>query len=73
MAKTNQQLLDKICEEEGVDEMELLEEAVFDSVVPAICKNCEMVNEMEPDQERGYCDNCGKNEVVSCLILAGLI
>jgi hypothetical protein len=56
---------------ETVDEM--LEAATFDSVSPAICFDCDHTCEMEPDQDRGYCENCGQNTVVSALILAGII
>jgi len=44
-----------------------------DSTVPAICTNCDATSYMEPDQEKGFCENCGNNSVVSCLVLAGLI
>jgi hypothetical protein len=54
---------------------ELLEAAALDSVSPAICtnENCDYTAEMEPDQERGYCEVCGTNTVASALVLAGLI
>lgn len=55
--------------------MSMLEEATFDSVAPAICSNdgCDYSTDMEPDQDRGWCEECGTNTVVSCLILAGII
>jgi hypothetical protein len=55
--------------------MDMLEHATFDSVAPAICSNegCDYSTEMEPDQDRGWCEECGTNTVVSCLILAGII
>jgi hypothetical protein len=34
---------------------------------------CGCTAEMEPDQRAGYCEQCGKNKVVSALILAGVI
>jgi len=54
---------------------ELAENVVFDSVSPAICCNpdCNCTCEMEPDQDRGYCDECHTNTMVSALVLAGLI
>jgi hypothetical protein len=57
------------------DEMEMLERAVLDSCVPAICMNpdCDYTTEMEPDQDRGWCEACGTNTVKSCLILAGIM
>lgn len=57
---------------ESVDAM--LEAATFDSVSPAICvqPHCEYTAEMEPDQDRGHCEACGCQTVVSALVLAGL-
>ena len=51
----------------------MLEASVIDSVAPAICIDCGLTTEMEPDQERGYCEGCGQNTVVSACILARLI
>ena len=46
-----------------------------DSVSPAICMNegCEYTAEMEPDQDRGFCEVCETNTMVSALVLAGII
>jgi len=57
------------------DEMEMLEAATIDSVAPAICMNpdCDYTTEMEPDQDRGWCELCEANTVKSCLVLAGII
>jgi hypothetical protein len=54
---------------------DLLAEVVGDSINPAICINpdCSYTCEMEPDQERGYCDECHTNTMQSALILAGII
>jgi hypothetical protein len=48
---------------------------VTDSVSPAFCteRDCSYITEMEPDQDRGYCELCGRNTVASALALAGLI
>lgn len=63
-----------LCVEEGYsDPVDMLEESVKDSIVPAICMNCDAIHYMEPDQGSGFCENCGNNSVVSCLVLAGLI
>lgn len=71
---TNQQLLDKLAEIEGYeDSMELLEANAVDSVVPAICRDCQYTEGMEPDQTRGWCPECNKNSMVSCMVLAGVI
>lgn len=70
----NNELLNYLANEEGYDDvMEMLEAATFDSVVPAICTECQGTGNMEPDQDQGHCEGCGNNTMVSCLILAGII
>jgi hypothetical protein len=53
----------------------MLEASITDSVAPAICTElgCDYTTEMEPDQDAGHCEACGKNSVASALVLAGLI
>ena len=63
----------ELCEEEGVSEMKMLEQATSNSVVPAICTNCGAIYEYEPDCIDGFCDECETNSVQSCLVLAGII
>lgn len=61
---------------EGFDDpMEMLEEAVMDSVCPGICMNpgCDYTIEVEPDQRKGWCEACETNTVKSGLMLAGVI
>lgn len=59
---------------EGFDTLEdMLAAATFDSVSPGICLECDGTTEVEPDQDRGYCESCGRNTVVSALVLAGII
>ena len=43
--------------------------------VPAICTNegCSFCIDMEPDQDRGWCNECKTNTVASALILYGII
>ena len=55
--------------------VEMLKAYVTDSVSPAFCidPHCSYTTEMEPDQDRGYCELCGRNTVASALVLAGLI
>jgi hypothetical protein len=68
--------LDQLIEIEGFESEEaLLAAALIDSVSPAICLNngCDYTAEMEPDQDRGFCEACGTNSVASALILAGII
>jgi hypothetical protein len=74
--KLKQAKLARLIEIEGFDNFEQLAQAVLsDSVSPAICTepDCDYTAEMEPDQDRGYCEACGKQSVVSALVLAGLI
>jgi hypothetical protein len=75
-SQVRQEKLAKLLAAEGYDKLEDLAEAIFsDSVSPAICTDadCDYTSEMEPDQDAGYCESCGKNTVVSALVLAGLI
>lgn len=79
MAKYSEQFkrekFHKLMEIEGYeDEMGLLEK-VFDTVVPAICmnKDCDYSEEMEPDQDAGWCPECKTNTLCSCLVLANII
>lgn len=73
--ETKQKKLKKLAEIEGKSVEELIEIASFDSVVPSICMEpgCDYTTGMEPDQRQGYCEGCGKNTVVSCGVLAGII
>jgi hypothetical protein len=68
-------LIDLAADYGYTDVDELLGAAMFDSVCPGICMNedCDYSTEVEPDQERGWCENCGTNTVVSALMLAGVI
>jgi len=70
----NQKLLE-LAIIEGLEVKELLEEATFDSVCMGICKNkdCDYTAEVEPDQDKGWCEECNTNTVVSPLMLAGII
>jgi hypothetical protein len=68
--------LDQLIEIEGYDSLEALAQAVFaDSVSPGICTNegCSFTIEVEPDQDRGYCEECGTQTVKSALVLTGII
>jgi len=60
------------------DEADLFAAAASDSVGPAICCNpenpeCDYTAEMEPDQDAGWCEMCGKGTLVSGLMLGGLM
>jgi hypothetical protein len=71
--------LAKLIEIEGFEGADALFTAVIsDSVCPAICCNpenpdCDYTAEMEPDQDRGWCEACGTNTVVAALVLGGII
>ena len=71
--------LRKLSEVEGYTSLdELLAAAATDSISPAICCNpdkpeCDYTAEMEPDQDRGWCEECQRGTVVSALVLGGLI
>jgi hypothetical protein len=55
--------LDRLIESAGYESLEDLATAVVtDSVSPAICidPDCDYTTEMEPDQDAGYCEICGK-------------
>jgi hypothetical protein len=68
--------LQKLMETEGYTNVtEMLAACVADSVNPAICMNedCDYVCGMEPDQDRGWCDECSTNSMTAALVLAGVI
>ena len=70
------QKLMKLCEIEGFENVEdVLFSSIADSGCPAICmtEGCDYTTEMEPDQDAGHCEACGKNSVASGLVLAGVI
>lgn len=68
--------LAKLIEIEGFETLDqMLQAVVADSVCPGICidPGCNYTVEVEPDQDRGWCEVCGTQTVRSALILAGLI
>jgi hypothetical protein len=68
--------LELLAEIEGYgDTMDLLDAASIDSVVPGICMeaDCDYTTGVEPDCDEGWCEECQKNTVKSCMILAGVI
>jgi hypothetical protein len=68
--------LQKLAELEGFDTVdEMFDAAVTDGECPGICVNpaCDHTADVEPDQRKGYCENCGTQTVKSCLVLAELI
>ena len=74
--KMNTEKLEKIVESEGyLNVDDLLAESTYNSVVLGVCANplCDVIIEVEPDQDRGWCPNCQANTIVSCLVLAELL
>lgn len=68
--------LDRLVESEGYPNIEeLLRDASFDSLCPGICMSdgCDYTTEVEPDQDKGWCECCCDNTIASALILAGVI
>ena len=68
--------LDLLVETEGFDSLDdLIAATISDSVSPAICMNegCDYTAEMEPDQDRGWCEMCERGTLVSGLVLGGII
>ena len=73
---TRSELLQELATEWGYRSPEQLVEAyVFDGIMPAICTtpDCGYSTEMEPDQDRGWCEHCCTNTVVSAAVLMGVI
>jgi hypothetical protein len=76
--QVRQQKLAKLLVIEGLSDVEQLFHAGLFSNrpgAPSICMNedCNYTCDMEPDQERGWCDECRTNSMMSGLILAELI
>ena len=70
--------LQTLMEIEGFESLEdLMSDCEFGMRVgvPAICMNddCEYSEDMEPDQDRGWCEECQTNSLKSAYILAGII
>jgi hypothetical protein len=68
--------LNHLAEIEGFDTpAALIEEYITDSLCPAICMTdgCDYSEELEPDQDRGWCPECNAGTLKSALVLAGLI
>ena len=53
----------------------MLEDYAYKSVVPGVCKDvdCLAVTDVEPDQDKGWCEICSAPTVKSCLMIWGLI
>lgn len=57
------------------DSSEFGEKFIQEGVVPGICMNydCDFTAWYEPDQDRGFCEECGTQTVRSGLILMGVM
>ena len=55
------------------EEYDLIRSYVNEDIVPGICKKCDYTTFVEPDSTGGYCEVCGTQSVVSCLVLADII
>jgi hypothetical protein len=65
-----------LCQEYGFDSsLEMAEEFFNEGTVPGICMNpgCSATYEYEPDQDKGWCEECGTNSVKSLFVLMGII
>jgi hypothetical protein len=75
----NQTKLAMLAVLEGLTIEEMLAEATLDSMVNGVAKGicsdpiCNYTNDVEPDQDKGYCEKCGGQTVTSCMVLAGMI
>ena len=57
------------------DKMSLIKQVYLSSIVPGICvkDDCSYTKDVEPDQDRGYCEVCNTQTVESILILEGAV
>jgi hypothetical protein len=73
---SNLSKLDLLADIEGFKDVDtMLDECIADSVCPGICINdgCDYTTEVEPDQQKGWCELCEEGTVASALVLAGVI
>ncbi len=70
----DQDKLNTLIELEGFeDDLALAAAGVLDENHPGICMNegCNATYDYEPDQDRGWCEECQTNTVKSGLVLMG--
>lgn len=67
--------LDQLASTWGMSVSELTLTYALDEVVPGICMNpgCTYSAEVEPDQQKGWCEECETTSVTSALVLSGII
>jgi len=74
--KNNTEALKALADAEGYKNiMDMLKDLMADYpfLCNAVCMNCGAQDKVEPDQDKGYCSECRKNEVKHAFILAGII
>lgn len=65
-----------LCDQNGYnDVIQFAEDYINEGTIPGICMNpdCNFSADYEPDQDKGYCDDCGTQTVTSLFILIGVI
>lgn len=72
---TSEEKLKRLEEIEGMEPIEMAKSALTDGTCPGICMNddCEYTTDVEPDQDKGWCDECQQNTVKSVVMLLGVI
>ena len=67
--------LDTLAESCGLSVAAFIEGYALEDVVPGICMNqhCDFTANYEPDQRKGWCEECGTKSVRSGISLAGMI
>lgn len=71
---TNSHLISLVEASYGQDTEEILEQMLYDGIDCGVCDNCEdVIDYIEPDNDKGYCDCCGEASVISLSMLLGII
>lgn len=68
--------LEKLADMEGYDDVDQLFECrALDSCASSICmeQGCDYSANLEPDQDKGWCEACEKPSMESALIIGGFI
>lgn len=74
IAKEKMRLIGVACSAYGFKDFNsMLGHYILEGVMPAVCLDCDHTEELEPDQEHGWCEACNSNEMVSAAVLAGVI
>lgn len=59
----------------GIDSLEMARDASIDGIAEGICMNpgCDYTDQVEPDCDNGWCEECNTPTVSSVLVLMDLI